>query len=169
MRIVEATTEIDAPAEDVFALVADLDRLPEWQTDIVAVRAGSPEPRVGATAEVTRAVMGRHVTAPLRVTAWEPPRRMAISSEVQGVRAEGHLEVEPIGPSRSRLGFRLEIHASGLKRVAEPLIASAASEEAQASLERLKHLLERRPAAAQGDNATARQRTARRRASGPQP
>jgi uncharacterized membrane protein len=142
MRVVEATTEIEASADEVFALVADLDRLPEWQTDIVAVRADSPKPGIGATAEVTRAVMGKQITAPLRITAWEPPRRMAISSEVQGVSADGNLEVEPIGPSRSRVGFRMEIRASGLKRVAEPLIASAAREEVEASLERLRGLLE---------------------------
>ena len=44
MRQVEASAEIDATPDDVFAFLADPANLPSWQTGIVSAERTSPDP-----------------------------------------------------------------------------------------------------------------------------
>ena len=83
MQRVERTATLPSPPDEVFAYLSDLDRLSEWQAGIVDARRTSDGPiSVGATASVTRELMGDRVVAPLTVTAYEPPHRLGIGSEV---------------------------------------------------------------------------------------
>lgn len=142
MQRVERRTTIEAPPAVVFAYLADLDRLAEWQSGVSEARRTSDgEMRVGATAHVTRQLMGQRIDAPLTVTAYDPPRRLAVESEVSGVRADATLEVAPSGTG-SEVTFAMEIRGSMLTTFMEPMIASAAGGDIEASLERLRSRLE---------------------------
>ena len=140
MQRVERTARLSAAPEQVFAYVADLDSLPEWQSGVTGARQTSDGGmRTGATAEVTREMMGQRITAPLLVTAYEPPRLLGIASEVSGVKAEATLELAPAdGGSATDLSFAMEIRGSGLTSFMEPMIAGAARGDIEASLERLR-------------------------------
>jgi uncharacterized protein YndB with AHSA1/START domain len=139
MQRVERTARLPATPDEVFAYLADLDRLPEWQAGIVDARRTSDGPlRVGATATVTRDLMGQRVTAPLTITEYEPPRRLGIGSEVSGVRVAATLDLSPTADGTgSDLAFAMEIRGSGLTAFMEPMIAGAAGGDIQASLDRL--------------------------------
>src|SRR5688572_12479851 len=77
MQRVERTATFAAPPAEVFAYLSDLDRLSEWQTGVVDARRTSEGPLgVGATATVTRELMGQRIVAPLTITAYEPDRRL---------------------------------------------------------------------------------------------
>jgi uncharacterized protein YndB with AHSA1/START domain len=140
MQRIERTARIEASPETLFAYIADLEKLPEWQSGIVDARPeGDGVLRKGATALVTRDLMGQHITAPLTVTAHEPPRRLGIASEVSGVKAAGTLDLaEADGGRATDLTFAMEIRGSLLTAFMEPMIASAAKAEVDASLERLR-------------------------------
>lgn len=140
MQRVERRAVLGAPPEKVFAYLADLDNLAEWQTGITAVRRTSEgEIGVGATALVTRELMGQRIEAPLTVTEYEPPRRMAIGSEVSGVKAHATLDLAPAENGEATdLAFAMEIRGSMLTSFMEPMIASAAGGDIEATLERLK-------------------------------
>ena len=87
---------IGAPPAEVFAYLSDLDNLGEWQTGVDrAHRTSEGEMGVGATALVTARADGPAIEAPLTVTEYDPPHRLAIGSEVSGVKAEGTLELPP--------------------------------------------------------------------------
>ena len=139
MKRVERSATIQASPAEVFAYLSDLDRLSEWQAGVVSARRTSPdEMGVGATALVTREVMGNRVEAPLTVTEYDPPRRLAIGSEVSGVKAHATLDfLATNGGGATDLTFAMEIRGSGFSGFIEGMIASAAGGDIDASLARL--------------------------------
>lgn len=140
MQRVERTARLAAPPEEVFAYVSDLDTLAEWQSGVTSAHQTSDGGmRAGATAEVTREMMGQRIVAPLLVTAYEPPRQLGIASEVSGVQADATLELAPAdGGAATDLSFAMEIRGSGLTSFMEPMIAGAAQGDIEASLQRLQ-------------------------------
>lgn len=138
MKRVERTTTIRATPEALFAFLSDLDRLAEWQSGVVSAHRTSPgELGVGSTALVVRELMGQRVEAPLRITAYEPPHRLGIATEVSGVKAAGLLDLAPAGDDATELRFAMEIRGSLLTAFMEPMIAGAAGGEIEASLGRI--------------------------------
>jgi carbon monoxide dehydrogenase subunit G len=144
MKRVERRAVIGAPPADLFAYLSDLDKLAEWQTGVTdARRTSEGEMGVGATALVTRELMGQRIEAPLTVTEYEPPHRMAIGSEVSGVKAYATLDLAPAGDGEATdLSFAMEIRGSMLTSFMEPMIASAAGGDIEATLARLKSRFE---------------------------
>lgn len=139
MQRVERTARIPAPPSEVFAYLADLDNLAEWQSGIVsAERVDAGPMRVGSSANVTRELMGQRMAVPLTVTDHEPPSRLGIASEVSGVRAAAMLELTPADDGTATdIGFAMEIRGSMLTAFMEPMIAGAAQGDIDASLQRL--------------------------------
>ena len=137
MKRVERTARISAPPDQVFAFIADLDNLASWMTGVVSVDAGPGQVGVGSTARIVRELMGSRVEAPLTVTAYDPPARLAIDSEVSGVRAGAELQLSADETS-TVLRFAMEIRGSGMTRFMEPMIASAAGGEIDESIRRIQ-------------------------------
>jgi carbon monoxide dehydrogenase subunit G len=140
MKRVERRAVIGAPPAEVFEYLSNLDNLSEWQMGVTSARRTSEgEMGVGGTAIVVRELMGQTIEAPLTITEYDPPRRLAIGSEVSGVRADGILDLAPIeAGAGTDLSFAMEIRGSMLTRFMEPMIASAAGGDIDASLDRLK-------------------------------
>ena len=144
MQRVARSAVIDASPEAVFDVIADLDRLAAWQSGIVETRRTSDGPiGVGARARVVRQLMGQRLEAPITVTAYDRPRLISVESTVAGVHATAILDVAPLDHGKSEVTFTMELNASGLTALMEPVIASAASGDLADSLERLGALLGR--------------------------
>jgi uncharacterized protein YndB with AHSA1/START domain len=144
MQRVERSAVLAAPPAEVFAYLSNLDNLAEWQTGITDARITSQgQMGVGATALVTRELMGQRIEAPLTVTEYEPPRRIAIGSEASGVKVHATLDLGPAEDGRATdLAFAMEIRGSMLTRFMEPMIASAAGGDIEATMARLKERFE---------------------------
>jgi len=140
MKRVERRTVIGAPPADVFAYLSDLDKISEWQSGITDARQTSEGGmRVGATALVTRELMGQRIEAPLTVTEYDPPHRIAIDSEVSGVKAQATLDLAGVDDGGATdLTFAMEIRGSMLTAFMEPMIANAAGGDIEASLEQVR-------------------------------
>ena len=140
MQRVERSARIPAPPSEVFAYLSDLDNLAEWQSGIVSAERVDVGPmRVGSSARVTRELMGQRLAVPLSVTDYEPPSRLGIASEVSGVKAAAMLELTPADDgAATEVGFAMEIRGSGMTSFMEPMIASAAKGDIDASLQRLQ-------------------------------
>ena len=150
MQRVERTARIAAPPDEVFAYVSNLDNMAEWQTGVTSARRTSAgDLGVGATAQVTRELMGQRLEAPLTVTAYEPPHRLGIGSEVSGVKAAATMDLAPADDGAATdLTFAMEIRGSMLTSFMEPMIASAAGGDIEASLERVRARFGERPPSA---------------------
>ncbi len=140
MKRVERRAVIGATPAEVFAYISDLDNLSEWQMGVKSARVTSEgEMRVGATALVARELMGQTIEALLTITEYDPPRHLAIGSEVSGVEAHGTLDLAPsTDGAATDLSFAMEIRGSMLTRFMEPMIAGAAGGDIDASLKRLQ-------------------------------
>lgn len=140
MQRVERTARIGAAPDELFGYVADLDNLAEWQSGVTSARRTSDgDLGVGSTALVTRELMGQRMEAPLAVTEYDPPHRLGIGSEVSGVKAAAIIDLKPVeGQRATDLTFAMEIRGSLLTTFMEPMIASAAGADIEASLQRLQ-------------------------------
>lgn len=71
---------LPAEPEAVWSELADWERYAEWMPDVAWVRALGPGRELGMRLAVRTRVLGMPlVTDTLEVTAWEPPRRMAVA------------------------------------------------------------------------------------------
>lgn len=73
---------IDAPIEQVWALLVDIERQPEWMHEMKAVRIPAGESiGVGLICEADVRILGISVTDPVRITVFDPPHTYAISHD----------------------------------------------------------------------------------------
>jgi carbon monoxide dehydrogenase subunit G len=139
VKRIERRARIGAPPAEVFAYLADLANLPEWQTGIVSAEITSDgEIGVGSTARVVRELMGQRIEAPLTVSAFDPPRRIVIGGEVSGVQASAELDLTAADGDATDLSFAMEIRGSMITRFMEPMIAGAAGGDIDASIARIQ-------------------------------
>jgi uncharacterized protein YndB with AHSA1/START domain len=75
----EESIFVERPIEEVFAYLTDLERVPEWQTNVLFLQLQSPGGlRPGARLVELRKFLGRKVESVVEVTAYEPPHRYTI-------------------------------------------------------------------------------------------
>jgi ribosome-associated toxin RatA of RatAB toxin-antitoxin module len=106
----ENTIEVDAPPEACFGLVVQLDRYPEWQTQVrratILERDADGRPLVVETTSDARV---REITYRLRY-AYDEPHRMSwtyVEGDVKDL--SGEYRFEPLGGDRTRVTFRLAV------------------------------------------------------------
>ena len=147
MQTLDASTEIDAPAERVWQVVSDFARYPEWNPFIVRAEG---EQRPGARLEVTIVAPGvRAVTFKPTVLDLRPGRlirwngRLILPGLFDGRHA---LSADPLGDGRARfttheevtgillpfLGKVMKASQEGFERMAAAVKARAESMQAEA-------------------------------------
>jgi uncharacterized protein YndB with AHSA1/START domain len=143
MRRVEASQTISASPDAVFAFVADLANLPRWQSGIVSAQQTSPDPvGIGSTAHVVRELLGQRLAVDLKVTDYQPGRRLALASAASGIGVSAALELEP-ATAGTLIRFAMEIRAQNLFMAPlEGAVAGAAASDVDTSLAQLKAALE---------------------------
>jgi uncharacterized protein YndB with AHSA1/START domain len=143
MRRVDASQQLPATPERVFDFVADLANLPRWQSGIVSAELTSAPPvGIGSTAHVVRQLMGQQLAVDVTVTAYEPGRRLALSSAASGIGIEAVLDLEPAAAGTlARFGMDITAQNVFMKPM-EGMVAGAASSDLATSLDRLRAALE---------------------------
>jgi hypothetical protein len=113
MQVLDASSEIDAPAATVWGVVHDVARYPEWNP---FVRRLTGDVRDGGRIDVTVQAPGRKpITFKARVMRLDPGRELRWKGQwfLPGLFDGEHaLTVEALGPSRAR--FRTWEHVTGL-------------------------------------------------------
>ena len=105
----EASTEIDAPIDEVWAVVEDVASAPEWQNglermEVLETDAGG---RV-LLADSTSDAKVRHVTTRVRFD-YDPPNTVTWRQEKGDLKSlVGAWELEDLGGGRTRATYRLE-------------------------------------------------------------
>jgi uncharacterized protein YndB with AHSA1/START domain len=86
---------IDAPVDEVWAYVAQVDRHVDWMVDAESITFLTDQTRgTGTRMSVTTAVGPFRTTDIMEFTAWDPPHRMAIRHEGL-VTGKGAFTLEP--------------------------------------------------------------------------
>jgi uncharacterized membrane protein len=112
---IERTIDINAPHDQVWAIMADVERWPEWTPSIKSVERLEQGPfTTGSRARVRQP---RLPVAVWTVTSFEPGRSFEWQNSSPGLHSRAVHSVEPTGPDTSRV--TLSIDWSGL---AAPII-----------------------------------------------
>jgi uncharacterized protein YndB with AHSA1/START domain len=144
LRVVSASRDIAAPPEQVFELIADPARQPQWDgnDNLAEAVAGQRVRRVGDVFTMTLttgSVRENHVVE------FVEGRRIAWTPAEQGRRPPGHLwrwELKPAGASGTRATCTYDwTRLTDSKRL--PRARATTPERLQASLDRLAALAER--------------------------
>ena len=114
---------IDRPAAEVWQIIADYRRDPEWRTGVTTMAPQPPAPvRVGTTTAEELQFAGRTWHNDGEVTGVEDGRRFTWRT-VRGAVADGARSVVPLGPVRSEVILELNVTPHGTMRFLRPLTA----------------------------------------------
>jgi carbon monoxide dehydrogenase subunit G len=137
---IEFALAIDRSPEDVFELLTDIGRLPEWQTSAIEAHSDGPLEQ-GSRVTEKRRLLGREVDSELEVVAYEPPARLTLRSLGGPVNFTVDHELAAKGGG-TELTFVAEAQPRGALRLAEPVLARTAEQQFRQDFDRLKELLE---------------------------
>ena|ERR1700712_1393095 len=146
MSDVDLTVEFDATPEQLFQVLLDIKRTPEWVTicrKVISVDPGKP--KVGWRCQQLYALRGAPFTVSWELTELEPGKLLHWRGQGPArSTAEIIQELTPVGDSATRLRYVNDFIAPGgmLGRFASrTLVGSAPEHEAKKSLDRLASLL----------------------------
>lgn len=140
---VETRTELQAPASQVFAFVADHTNAPRWQSGIDEIRRLTPGPiGVGTEHEFTRRFAGMKIVGRNRFIAYEPGRYVAFEIPSGKITGVASYLVEPTGANTCRLISTVDFQVAGLSQFAIPLLTLVFKRDDEKALAALKGLLE---------------------------
>lgn len=138
---VEATIDIDRPAADVFAFVADVTNMPHWQPQIVETVRADP-PALGATFEQRVQTPMRDVDSVGEVTAFEAGERFAITTEGGPLKTQATFDFSESGGTTT-VSMQLRVDAvNAAFKLALPVVSRAMRKGVPENLATLKSLLE---------------------------
>jgi uncharacterized protein YndB with AHSA1/START domain len=137
---IEFTVEIARTPEDVFELLSDIERLPEWQASAIEAHAEGLL-REGSRVTEKRRLLGRELDTQLEVVAFEPPKRLTLRSLGGPVNFTVDHELVTQGGG-TQLTLVAEAQPGRLLRLTEPVLARTAEREFRQDFDRLKELLE---------------------------
>lgn len=140
--------EIDETPRQVFALLVDLERMPEWQSSVVSVSQIDEGP-VRANTEFVQSLkfFGRERPVPSRVTAWKKDELFAVSGDAGFADFYCGFELAALSSGGTVLTTRAEFRLHGLWRLTRPLVAGELRREMAGELDAFKALVERENAA----------------------
>ena len=104
-----ASTEIDAPIEEVWAAIEDVLASPEWQGGLLSMEALETDAQGRPTlVETVNDAKVRHVKTRVRF-AYDGPSRMTWSQEQGDLKSlDGSWDLEDLGGGRTRATYTLE-------------------------------------------------------------
>ncbi len=153
MTEIRKSTDVNASPEDLFTLLADLDRLPDWSTITVATHDAPDQPLAkGNTFRQTLRIMGRQLETDWTITELDRPRHVAYEAKgPAGATLRMAQTVEASG-NGSRVSFEVDYELPGgaVGGLAAPVIERRNEREVEHSLHNLKELAEH----ASGDGAS---------------
>lgn len=142
MFTVDTDITIDRPIDEVYAVLADPNRIPEWATGALEVKHVSGAPgQEGAIYAQTGRFLGRPVQLSYKVTGAEPGKRLAIQTVSGPIPIKFEYRFRPVGES-TEVHATAEGEASNFFKLAEPLLATAARRQMVTEFGNLKDLLE---------------------------
>jgi carbon monoxide dehydrogenase subunit G len=135
----KGTIEVERPAEEAFAFIANFENNPQWQGGMKACRWTSEGPiGVGSTYVQEARFLGRRIETCFRVTEYEPGRKISIESTKSTFPIQVTRSVEPIDAGRCRVSAHVRGQPTGIVK----LLSGMAKRMIRKDYEQLKRVLE---------------------------
>jgi uncharacterized membrane protein len=141
---IRAEVEVDAPIERVWAVLADIERQPDWMHDLKAVELTTAPPHGVGTRGIGRVrAYGITVSDPVEITAFEPPVLFGLRHD-GFVRGKGTIRLEVIDRDSTRVRWEEQLVPRILPALGATILATAFRPIYQRDLVRLAELVEAR-------------------------
>lgn len=141
MITASAAAEVARPAADVWAIVADYARDPEWRQGVTAMAPSGPL-AAGTTTDERMRFAGRHHRNRGIVETVGPDRTVTWRS-TSTVDAAGRRTVEALGPNRCRLRLEITVVPRGIEWLLAPVLGRLLQRSLTGDAARLRTLVER--------------------------
>ncbi len=143
MTDVTSGVDIGRPAAEVFDVVSDMSRNPEWQKGMVSCSWTSDPPlQVGSTYHQEDRFLGRAVRTDVEVTEFDPTRRIRIVSTESTFPLDITRRVEALGADRCRVIAEVRGDPGRLFAWAGPLVSKMVKRSVNGDYRRLRELME---------------------------
>jgi ribosome-associated toxin RatA of RatAB toxin-antitoxin module len=110
-----ASTEIDAPLDRVWAIVADVESWPEWQSTLSAVDVEERDAEGRPSLCEVMFDAGVQTIRTLQRLRYEPPRSVSFAQEKGSLKSlHGSWRLEDLGDDRTRATYKLEVEPGGM-------------------------------------------------------
>ena len=140
----EESIFVERPIEEVFGYLTDLERVPEWQTNVLFLQIqGTGGLRPGAQLIELRKFLGRKVESVVLVTEYEPPHRYTIKVQSGPIPFEISNVLSESGAG-TRIDAAVEGEPGRFFGLVEWRVVKAVERELWNSLATLKDILESR-------------------------
>lgn len=140
-----ASTEIEAPIDEVFAIAADVEGSPRWQPEIKVaecVERGDDDSQVLVRMETDAKV--RRLDSTIRFDYQRPTRIGWVQEEGDLKSVEGNWELEDLGGERTLATYRLEVDLGRVLGmvIRGPLVGVLRGQLVESMPEKLKRFVE---------------------------
>jgi polyketide cyclase/dehydrase/lipid transport protein len=145
MLKVTAEERIERSQAEVFRFVASdhFVNHPRWDPDLLEmVQTSSGPVAMGTTARVVRRQGRRRIEGIAEVTAYEPDRLACWDVRFGSFHLVQRADFIALSPAATTLGLTIETHASGVLRLALPLMRRQFEANVRGSLRRIRELVE---------------------------
>lgn len=140
--VMKMVIAIDAPIDEVWRVVADVERQPTWMSEMKSVRVLTPGPvRVGTRGEADVRIFLVGMVDTVEVDVFEPPTRFGIR-HVGTYSGEGRIVLEALGAGRTLVRWDERMVPPAFPHVGQLVQKPILGAIFQADLERLKELVE---------------------------
>ena len=144
---VQTEIEIARPREEVAAFAADPDNATAWYENIKEVAWQTPPPlAVGSQVAFVAQFMGRRLAYTYEITELVPGERLVMRTATGAFPMETTYTWASTPDGGTRMTLRNRGEPRGFSRIGSPMMARAMRKANAKDLERLKQLLEARPA-----------------------
>jgi len=138
----ELSIAVDRPPEDVFAYLAEVGNLTEWQSGVHSAGIeGGGAAAVGARVVESRTMLGKEMTTTLEIVDFEPPRLFTLRALDGPALLTIRHELEPSGEG-TELRVVVEGEVKHMPGFAAGLMMRGAERQFRKDFERLKRVLE---------------------------
>jgi uncharacterized membrane protein len=143
MITVRAGTEVDAPADRVWAVLGDYRRDPDWRAGVATMDPTPPAPATpGQTTDERMRFAGRSYRNGGRVESVGPGRELRWRT-TSGVDADGSRAVDELPDGRCRVRVETHVRPQGLDRLFTPVLGPLLRRQLRGDVQRLRELAER--------------------------
>lgn len=143
MLEVEASVEIDRPAADVFAYLADMSNNPKWQRGMKACTWTSEPPlQLGSTYDQEASFGGKKIVSSFEVVEFTEGSRIRIKTTGGTMPIDVTRTVETNADGTANVGAVVRGDASGVFKIAAPLMKMMVGASVRKDYARLKAVLE---------------------------
>ena len=133
---------IDRPIDEVFAYAGDPSNDPQWSAAFVEARISSDGPLAkGATLTEQMRFLGKRFDVECEITEYEPGQRVAFNMAA-GANTGFHVRTFESVDGSTQVTLLTEGDASGLFKIAEPVLNKVGTRQMTADLHALKAIIE---------------------------